>query len=237
MRFLITNDDGINAEGIKHLVEWAKTKGEVTVFAPKVEQSGKGQSIEIHKGYEFKKVDTFGSDVTAYSIDSTPADCIRVAILGFGVKPDLIISGINRGFNVGEDIKYSGTAGACFEGAHLGFKALAISTHVNSFEDAKANLDRVWDFVSNQKAFEHTDIVNVNIPENPKEILVTKVGEAIYGDKFDFDNDFIIPVLVCYYDGTSDLEKDTDATMNGYISISPVTRELTENKAYELLKK
>lgn len=237
MRILITNDDGINAEGIRHLVNWAKTKGEVIVFAPKVEQSGKGQSIEIHKGYECKRVDVFGEEVVAYIVDSTPADCVRVAIIAYDVKPDLIISGINKGFNVGEDIKYSGTAGACFEGAHLGVKSLAISTHINNFDDAKSNLDRVWNYICENKMFEQTDIINANIPENPKEILITKVGEAIYGDKFDLDRDFVIPVLVCYYNGSANLELDTDATMNGYISISPVTRELTEMNAYNKLKK
>lgn len=236
MRILITNDDGINAEGIKHLVEWAKSKGEVTVFAPKFEQSGKGQSIEIHKGYECVKVNAFDS-VTAYSVDSTPADCIRVAVLGYKGQYDLVISGINRGFNVGEDIKYSGTAGACFEGAHLGIKSLAISTHCDSFDDAKQNLERAWNYINDNKMFESTDIINVNIPKDPKDILVTKVGDAIYGDDFDFDGDQIIPVLVCYYNGSQNLDLDTDATMNGYISISPVTRELTNLDAYNRLKK
>ena len=82
MRILLTNDDGINAEGLRHLVNWAKTKGEVCVLAPKVQQSGKSQSIEIHSdnGYEVKKVDIFDG-VEAYSVDSTPADCVRVAVL------------------------------------------------------------------------------------------------------------------------------------------------------------
>lgn len=234
MRILITNDDGINAEGIKYLVEWAKAKGEVTVFAPKVEQSGKSHSIEIHKGYECKKVDLF-EGVTAYSIDSTPADCVRVAILGFHLKFDLVISGINRGFNLGGDIAYSGTVGACFEAAHLGTKALAISTHWSGWDDAKSNLDKVYQYICDNKCFDYADIINVNIPENPKKILITKVGEAIYSDDFDFVDDLVIPVLVCNYKGTKDLTLDTDATMNGYISISPVTLELTELSAYKKL--
>ncbi len=235
MRILITNDDGINAEGIKYLVEWAKTKGEVIVFAPKVEQSGKSHSIEIHKGYECIKSDIFDG-VTAYSIDSTPADCVRVAVLGFKLKFDLVISGINRGFNLGGDIAYSGTVGACFEAAHLGIKALALSTHWSGFDDAKNNLDKVYDYICDRKIFDYTDIINVNIPENGKEILITKVGEAIYSDDFDFVDNLVVPVLVCNYQGTKDLSIDTDATMNGYISISPVTLELTELSAYEKLK-
>ena len=231
MRILVTNDDGINAEGIKHLVAWARTLGEVTVFAPKVEQSGKSQSIEIHKGYECKKVDLFDG-ITAYSIDSTPADCVRVAVLGFKMSFDLVISGINRGFNLGGDVSYSGTVGACFEAAHQGIKALAISTHWSGFDDAKNNLDRVYEYICDKQMFDHTDIINVNIPENGKEILITKVGKAIYSDDFDFVNDTVVPVLICTYKGTKDLTLDTDATMNGYISISPVTLELTEMNVY-----
>ena len=236
MRILITNDDGINAEGIKHLVNWAKTKGEVTVFAPKFEQSGKSRSIEIHKGYECKKVDLF-EGVTAYSVDSTPADCVRVAILGFHLEFDLVLSGINRGFNVGEDVDYSGTVAACFEGAHLGTKALAVSTHWNGWEDAIANLDKVYDYICEKKMFDHAKLINVNIPENPKGICVTRVGEAIYSDDFDFVDDLVVPVLITTYKGTKDLSVDTDATMNGYISISPVTLELTDLEAFEKLKK
>ena len=85
MKILLTNDDGIYAEGLKHLVEWAKTKGEVVVVAPKSEQSGKSHSIEIHKGFGFKKVDLF-EGVESYYVDSTPADCVRIAILGLKLK-------------------------------------------------------------------------------------------------------------------------------------------------------
>ena len=144
MKILIVNDDGINAEGIKHLVNWAKTKGEVSVFAPKVQQSGKSHSIEIHGGYEVKKVDIFDG-VEAYSVDSTPADCVRIATLGMKKKFDLVLSGINCGYNLGEDIHYSGTVGACYEAAKCGIKAIAISTSFTTFDNAVKNLDRVFE--------------------------------------------------------------------------------------------
>ena len=98
MRILITNDDGILAPALPHLVEWAKKLGEVMVVAPKVEQSGKSHAIDFTRPIEIKKVDLFG-DVVAYSMDSTPADCVRFAVLGLKEKFDLVLSGINRGFN------------------------------------------------------------------------------------------------------------------------------------------
>ena len=121
MKILLTNDDGICAEGLKHLVKWAKTLGEVTVFAPKTQQSAKSHSINIHGTYEVTKTDIFGG-IEAYSVDSTPADCVRVAVLGMKKQFDLVISGINCGPNLGADIHYSGTVAACFEAALLGIR-------------------------------------------------------------------------------------------------------------------
>ena len=202
MRILLTNDDGINAEGLKHLVNWAKTKGEVCVFAPKVQQSGKSLSIEIHNSYEVKKVDLFDG-VEAYSVDSTPADCVRIAVLGMKKKFDLVISGINCGPNLGGDIHYSGTVGACFEAAQSGIKAMAVSAAFNSFDNAVKNIDRVFNEIQSKRMFDFAEILNVNFPEKGDEILITKMGPAIYSDEFEFlDGNMVKPCLVCLYGGT-----------------------------------
>ena len=95
MRILITNDDGINAEGIRVLCAWARTKGDVTVVAPKVEQSGKSHAIDFTRPIEIKEV-ALADDITVWSMDSTPADCVRFAVLGMKWQFDLVISGINR---------------------------------------------------------------------------------------------------------------------------------------------
>ena len=237
MRILIVNDDGINAEGIKYLVNWAKHIGEVSVFAPKVQQSGKSHSIEIHGGYEVKKVDVF-EGVEAYSVDSTPADCVRIATLGFKKKFDLVLSGINCGHNLGGDIRYSGTVGACFEAAKSGIKSIAISACFTSFDNAVKNLDRIWNEIQSRRMLDYTDILNVNIPEKGDEILITRVGEAIYSDDFAFlEGDTVMPQLICLYNGTRNLEIDTDATMSGYISISPINVDLTNYYALDTFKK
>lgn len=237
MKILVVNDDGINAEGIRHLVNWAKTKGEVTVLAPKVQQSAKSHSIEIHNAYEVKKVDIF-EGVEAYSVDSTPADCVRIATLGLKKKFDLVLSGINCGPNLGGDIHYSGTVGACFEAAKCGIKAIALSACFASFDNAIKNLDRVFDEIQKRKMLEHTQILNVNFPEHGDEILITKTGPAIYSDSFEFgEDDTVTPRLISLYNGTRNLELDTDATMTGHITITPLCADFTNLTAFDILKK
>ena len=237
MKILITNDDGIDAEGIKHLVNWAKNKGEVTVFAPKTQQSAKSQSIEIHGTYEVKKVDAF-EGIESYCVDSTPADCVRIAVLGFKKKFDLVISGINCGPNLGSDIHYSGTVGACFEAAQHGIRSMAVSAAYNSFDNAVKNLDRAYDEILRQRMFDFAEIVNVNFPKEGDEILVTKMGPAIYSDEFEFLEDGTVkPCLVCLYKGTQNLELDTDAVMTGHISLTPLCNDLTDHSAFEMIRK
>lgn len=235
MKILLTNDDGINAEGLKTLSEWAKAKGEVHIFAPKNEQSGKSHSIDIHRPYECKKNSNY-PDIEAYSVDSTPADCVRVAILAMKNKYDLVISGINRGFNVGGDICYSGTVGACFEAAKLGQKCMAISTHWDGFEQVRSQLDRIYEFICQNKMFDHTDIINVNVPAEGEKFLITRQGPPIYGDEFQIENDIVKPKLISLYQRTADLTLDTDATMTGHISITPLQIDSTNMRAYQTLQ-
>ena len=237
MKILLTNDDGINAEGLKHLVNWAKTKGEVCVFAPKEQQSAKSHSIKIHGTYEVKKVDLF-CGIEAYSVDSTPADCVRIAILGMKKKFDLVISGINNGPNLGGDIHYSGTVGACFEAALSGIKALAVSAAFNNFDNAVKNIDRVFSEIQSRRMFDSAEILNVNFPEHGDEILITRMGPAIYSDEFEFLPDGTVkPTLVCLYNGTKNLEIDTDAVMTGHISITPLRSDLTDSSLDDYLTK
>ncbi len=237
MKILLTNDDGIEAEGLRLLFEWARTIGEVTIFAPKTQQSAKSHSIEIHKSYEVKKVDIF-EGAEAYSVDSTPADCVRVAVLGMKKQFDLVISGINCGPNLGGDIHYSGTVGACYEAALSGIRAIAFSAAFNDFGNAVKNIDRVYGEIRRLKMLDRADIVNVNFPEEGDEILVTRMGPTIYSDAFDFLPDGTIrPRLVCLYKGTRDLTLDTDATMTGHISMTPLHCDLTDSLAYDIITK
>lgn len=237
MKILITNDDGIDAEGLKYLVDWAKRKGEVTVFAPKTQQSAKSHSINIHGAYEVKKLDLF-EGVESYSVDSTPADCVRIAVLGMKKNFDLALSGINCGPNLGGDIHYSGTVGACFEASMLGIKAIAVSSMFNGFDNAIKNLDRVFDEIQSRRMFDFAEIINVNFPEAGEQILITKMGPTIYSDQFEFLPDGKVkPCLVCLYNGTRNLALDTDAVMTGHISITPLRCDLTDAVALDLISK
>lgn len=237
MRILITNDDGINAPALKPLAEWAKKHGEVTVVAPKIEQSGKSHAIEIIKSMEIKKVD-FLEGVRAYSVDSTPADCVRYGIIGLKSEYDLVISGINRGYNLGKDIVYSGTVGAIFEASGLGVKSVALSTAPDSLQNALLYLDEIYDFFVKNQLLKKNAVYNVNIPsEKSKGIKITRTGGGYYADEFEeVEKDIFMQVGRMIWNDKQDFNLDTDAVMHGYISITPLSSERTEVSVYEKLK-
>lgn len=236
MRILLTNDDGIFAPGMEVLLDWARTLGEVVVYAPKAEQSGKSHAIEIHKPFEVKPV-ALPHGIQGYSVDSTPADCVRYAILGNHEKIDLVISGVNRGHNIGMDIIYSGTVGAIFEAAALGVKGMAVSTGFETFETARQQLPRVWDFFTRHKLLDKGTLFNVNIPEQyTGSIRITRQGGPYYSDEFPrHDGDYYMPTGICVHRNGGDLSLDTDATISGHISITPLTVDRTDLSLYQQL--
>lgn len=236
MRILITNDDGIFAPGIVPLVEWAKGLGEVTVVAPKTEQSGKSHAIEFVKPFEIKKVDIF-EGVTAYSCDSTPADCVRFGIVGLNETYDLILSGINRGVNLGVDMIYSGTVAAIFEASYWKHKALAISTYPDSRDEAAASLDEIYNYIKEHNLFDYNDIYNVNIPKSHVGIKITKQGSPYFDDGFKpiGDDMYIQTGEMIPDEFPSDEARDTVALKNGYISITPLTLNRTNFEAFSNL--
>ena len=222
MRILVTNDDGIRAPGLEILANWARKIGDVTVVAPKVEQSAKSHSINIHTAFEVKKV-SWLDGIDCYSVDSSPSDCVRFANNGLNMKFDLVLSGVNNGFNVGEDIAYSGTDAAIFEAAYFKCKAIAFSTIPESYDWAEKNLDFCYDHIIKNK--------------NPKGILLTRQGNAFYKDIFkEVESGMFIACGYSMYQGTKNLDEDLDAIMNGYISMTPLTVNRTEMGAYNKLK-
>ena len=235
MRILITNDDGIWAPGLLPLVRWAKTLGQVTVAAPKVEQSGKSHGIELHKAFEAKRVD-LEPGVTAYSVDSTPADCVRYMLLGRKETFDLVISGINKGLNVGLDMLYSGTVGAIFEAACLGVPAIAFSTAVESFETAVNHLGITYDFMVKHQLFSRPSLYNINFPTQVKGIRITRQGGPFYSNEFPpMDQDLVMPTSKLIYVDSQNDDLDTDAVKHGYISITPLTIQRTEETIFSSL--
>ena len=236
MRILITNDDGIFSPVLPRLVRWAQKLGEVVIVAPKVEQSAKSQGIEIRNAVEIKKV-LIGGDIEAYAMDSTPADCVRFGVLVLGREYDLVISGINRGFNVGHDISYSGTVAAILEGARLGINGLALSTDPKSFDDSVERLDAVWEYICKNRLFELNGLYNVNIPLGSSEFKVTHQGGMYFSDAFECrGEDMYIQVGEPVRNDEANPNSDINAICNGWISVTPITAHKTDFAVYEKLK-
>ncbi len=235
MRILITNDDGINAPALPHLIKWAMTLGEVTVVAPKVEQSGKSHAIDFTRPIEIKKVPLV-EGAECWYMDSTPADCVRFAVLGMKQKYDLIISGINRGFNLGKDIVYSGTCGAIFEGARLGINGIALSTDPKDFAPAVNQLGRVFDLIKDKSLFDLCPLYNINIPIDAKDIYFTRQGGIYFTDEFVYiGNDMYEQTGDIVRIGGTDFTLDTDTVRNGHISITPLVATRTDFGALDKL--
>ena len=235
MRILITNDDGLHASQLLPLIKWCRKLGEVTVAVPKVEQSGKSHGIEIHKPFEAKLVE-LEPGIKVWAVDSTPADCVRFAVLGLEQEFDLVISGVNRGLNIGTDMMYSGTVGAACEAVNLGLKAIALSTPPSYYDHATDHLDEVFEFVRKHDLLALNDIYNINIPANPKKILFTHQGGPYYSDRFPaIGNDMYRPEGYPIWEDSNDNTLDTDATLHGYISVTPLTTNKTNMEVYRHL--
>lgn len=235
MRILVTNDDSISAAQLLPLVKWCQKLGEVTVVVPKFEQSGKSQGIELHKPFEVVQVE-LAPGIMAYTVDSTPADCIRFAVLGMKQHFDLVISGINRGFNMGGDIMYSGTAGAVFEAVSLGLKAVAVSTGPEFYDRAVEPLDQVLAFFKEHDLMAKCDLYNVNVVPDAKGIRITRQGGHFYSDDFVHEgNNMYMPHGKQVYVDRNDLTLDTDCVMHGYISVMPMTISRADPAVYREL--
>ncbi len=246
MRVLLTNDDGIYAPGIDALYEALKTDYEVDVVAPESEMSAVGHAITLSfplRVQEVKKNGVF----FGYAITGTPADCVKIAVQELLERPpDIILSGINLGANVGVNILYSGTVSAATEGAFLGIKSAAISlnTRVNpDFRFAAQFSKEIIRFMTQNDLLSGTAL-NVNIPAvNPREItgvIITRQGTARFKECFERRND---PRGNTYYwlSGETPLEDsnpDTDsmALKENKITITPVHYDLTCDKELKRLK-
>ena len=234
MRILITNDDGINAPGIRLLAEWAKALGEVTVVAPKVEQSGMSHAIQFVDPIEIKQVPLIDG-VEAWQMDSTPADCVRFGIAGLEREYDLVLSGINKGVNVGVDLVYSGTVAAIFEAARLGHRGIAFSTFPHSQEFASKYFSDVYEFITGNGLFDKNLIFNVNIPDEVNGMHLTYQGSHYFSDTFaKGEGDYYLQVGeriddVC----PDDLNRDTVAIHRGYISVTPLLANRTNMSLFE----
>jgi 5'/3'-nucleotidase len=179
-RILVTNDDGIFSDGIRRLAASLATIAEVTVVAPDREQSASGHALTLSRPLRMQKVQE-----SWYAVDGTPTDCVNLAVLSLlkDNPPDLVCSGINFGLNVGDDVTYSGTVSATFEGTLLGIPSLAFSQEVGegfSFEPAA---DFARKLVETLLSEDHPKdlLLNVNIPVGEiRGVRFTRLGRRVY---------------------------------------------------------
>lgn len=236
-RILICNDDGFDAAGIKVLEQALAPVGDVFVVAPDTEQSASSHSLTIRSPIEIKPVDD-----RHYRVCGTPTDCIVMAMqVILESPPDLVVSGINHGPNMGEDVTYSGTVAAAFEGTILGVPSIAVSALQRSVEDAESNgrfarmlAERVLEV-----GLPGGVLLNVNIP-NPDEgdiggVKVTKLGSRAY---FNFIEPAGKQPLQRFYTigGEAPVWKDDDgsdiaAVRMGFVSVTPLKLDLTDYRA------
>ena len=235
MRILLTNDDGMHADQLIPFIQWCEKLGEVTTVVPKVEQSGKSHGIELRSAFEAKQVE-LAPGISIWAVDSTPADCVRFAVLGLKMEFDLVISGVNRGLNVGTDMMYSGTVGAIFEAANLGLPGIAFSTTIGHYPQAVSQLDSIWAYFQTHKLLDKGSHYNVNIPADAKSIRITRQGGPYYSDEFPhIGNDLYQPKGICVYENRNDLSLDTDCVMSGHISVLPLTTNRVDMNLYQQL--
>lgn len=167
MHILVSNDDGVHAKGLQDLCYGLPKEWRITVIAPDRERSGHSHSLTLRTPLCLRKLDSRQDNINFYSFSGTPTDCTKFA-LDFYLKndmPDLIISGINKGYNLGSDVLYSGTIGAAMEGLFYGVPALALSARKYNDEQGKEIIPFVADIV--QKIFidgQYKGLVNVNFP-------------------------------------------------------------------------
>ncbi len=236
MEILVTNDDGIHAQGLSALAKALRPLGNVTVIAPDREQSATSHALTLHRPLRIKKVEE-----TVLSVDGTPTDCVLLGVHGFlKQKPDLVVSGINHGPNMGNDTSYSGTVAAAVEGTFLGIPSVALSLATWDEADFEPAGAVAHDLVKTFRArgMRPGMCINVNIPPIPrasmKGIRVTRLGKRVFRDVIVEKTD---PRGKLYYwiggeDPTweSDELSDFNAVSEGYVSVTPLLLELTDYK-------
>ncbi len=253
MRILISNDDGIAANGIRALAEELSKKHEVYVIAPDRERSAAGHSLTLHTPLRVEEVE--GSKFGAKKVwvtTGTPGDCVKIgisAILDENEKPDLVISGINHGPNLGSDILYSGTVSCAMEGAMLGVPAIATSLASMSaeYDDFKFGARFISSLIDKLKDFKFPRkcLLNVNIPKLDEDdiagVAITELGGKMFTDDYEKRVD---PRGKVYYwmagqliNEPEDAPTDIAAVRNNKISITPVTYEMTRNDTMADLEK
>lgn len=238
MKVLVVNDDGVKAEGIRILVEKLyKYCEKVYVVAPITEKSAASHSLTIRQGLKVEKVANIYNDVETYGVSGSPADCVVVAQEVLKFDFDTVFSGVNRGYNLADDIIYSGTVAGAREGILNGKKGIAISCKYDSF-DALESFDYVMEYLLKSPLWNEKAIININIPINNKGISITHQTKSTYKKSYIQKEDGLYySTCDTSYPLLDEQNGDLQAIKKGYISISPLTVNVTDKEIYNKYKK
>lgn len=244
---LVTNDDGVTSPGLISLFNAMKQLGDAHIVAPDRERSAASRSLTMHRPL---KVEELKKNV--FSVNGTPTDCVAIGINKLlAQKPSLVVSGINKGANLGDDITYSGTVSAAMESTIMGIPSLAISLAIDKpskknplhFETASRIAVDIARYIL-QKSLPSDTLLNINVPnvkmDNIKGIQFTRQGKRVYDNAV---HDILDPNGNPFYwigGGEPSWEEgnntDIQAIQSGYVSITPVHLDLTNYEALKLLK-
>ncbi len=238
MHILISNDDGFEAPGITALARELESLTQITVVAPERDRSGASNSLTLERPIRAREAAN-----GFIRVDGTPTDCVHLAITGLlEMEPDMVVSGINAGANMGDDVLYSGTVAAAMEGRFLGLPAIAVSLVGNGagfchFETA-AQVVRTLIIQLQAEPLPQDTILNVNVPDSPLEELrgfqATRLGHRHKAEPVVQDQDPRGRTI--YWVGPPGAEQDagsgTDfhAVRNGYVSVTPILVDLTRHE-------
>ena len=239
-RILVTNDDGVHSEGIHALADALRRLGEGVVVAPHIEASAIGHALTLRRPLRMELLRE-----GVYEVDGTPTDCVNVAFTKlFDAPPDLIVSGINKGYNLGDDVTYSGTVSGALEGALLGVPSIAVSQErcrgAYDFTHSAAAAATVAELVLREGLAAQT-FLSVNVPAGkPKGFKITVQGRRNHVTIVD---ERIDPRGKPYYwieEGENDWEphdrSDFQAVKDGFVSVTPLQPDMTDHKALARLE-
>jgi 5'-nucleotidase len=247
---LVTNDDGISSAGIKVLAKALKPLGDVYVVAPESEQSAVAHALTLHRPLKSSK-----TAKQHYSINGTPTDCVIIGVNKLlPERPDIIVSGINHGGNLGDDVTYSGTVAAAMEGTLLGIPSIAVSLATDPRTNGNVNVKPSRFSVAAEIALRYAEIVlkkglpkdtllNINVPDvsEPEGVKLTKQGKRIYDNSIQEVSDprgkkhyWIGGGMPMWESGE---ETDVEAVISGFVSVTPVDLDMTNYKALQFIRK
>lgn len=241
MNILMTNDDGIDSMGLIRLAVLLQDRYNIIISAPDSQRSASGHSITIKKSIQAKRTEVNGFNGKAYSIGGTPADCVKIGIEKLaGGKVDMVLSGINKGYNLGTDILYSGTVSAAMESSFYGIPAIALSMSEKCSEKDYENVSsKIIEMIDGFSTFSGgAAVINVNFPDTNKikGIKLCRMGSRVYNSSYEeniIDGNTSEFLLTGSAAETDTQGTDIQSVYEGFISVTPLHYDMTDYKSLD----